>query len=536
MRDNAFAFDGDRWKKTLSRGATAQHKDCLVMLLTTPQEDGTVRSSLTITPDSLVAEGKVGELASEEAARPPSFAGTLSREGEARFLAANAAAGKFLGPRRGEWSRTEVYEWRLTKADVWALDSFPSGLIDGAKLRLFVSEAMNYVLPRVELLTPADEIAVAYDCFDFQQFAPGLFIPLQLKRSGMYTESCTLSNVSLVNDEHFPEAALKIAVPLGIQVVDFRVAQPPGRQPGEGCNIKPTRITEQAQLAAIPELCGLVEMAAEPLAEQEPAPAAQQPSVEIRAAGNETRATEQNPNSIRTRLDRPLDPATVEQDAQALAGQKLVEKREAHFQLRKGRIAYVPFTEFTGKVRSLFETKAHKLRNANEITETYGPLFDFTVRYTLARVELPCDEAVRSGQGGGYLRLAAFNFYPVSGDIGEPVADAMSKTSSFRRKLEECKPNRYTVTFWIYPDSVDDFNRVRKELHELGYTVATHLMPENRQIGGTGPGSKSNAQTPPGPDRARMPSPPTPRSTRSPTRSWLRFGLSATKPEQPNKS
>ena len=119
----------------------------------------------------------------------------------------------------------------------------------------------------------------------------------------------------------------------------------------------------------------------------------------------------------------------------------------------------------------------------------------------MARVELPCEEAVRSGQGGSYLRLAGFNFYPVSGDIGEPVADAMSKTSRFRRKLEECKPNRYTITFWIYPDSIGDFDRVRKELHELGYTVASHIMIDNRQIGGAGPGSKSNAQPPPpGPD------------------------------------
>jgi len=173
---------------------------------------------------------------------------------------------------------------------------------------------------------------------------------------------------------------------------------------------------------------------------------------------------------------------------------KVVDEKEAHFQLRRGRIAYVPFTEFAAKFRSILETKAHRLRDTDEITETYGPLFDFTIRYTLARVDVPWEEAVRSGQGGSYIQLASFYFYPVSGEIGEPVRDAMSKTSFFRGKLEECNPKHYTITFWIYPDSFDEFNRVRKELYELGYSVAARPMPEGRRMGGAPNGSKTHAQ------------------------------------------
>ncbi|HEX4144081.1 MAG TPA: hypothetical protein VHY91_11150 [Pirellulales bacterium] len=173
---------------------------------------------------------------------------------------------------------------------------------------------------------------------------------------------------------------------------------------------------------------------------------------------------------------------------------KVVDEKEAHFQLRHGRIAYVPFTEFAGKFHSIMEQKAHKLRDTDEITETFGPLFDFTIRYTLARVDIPWEDAVKSGQGGSYIQLASFYFYPVSSEIGEPVADAMSKTSFFRGKLEECNPKHYTITFWIFPDSFDDFNRVRRELYELGYAVAARPMPEGRRIGGAPNGSKSNAQ------------------------------------------
>ncbi len=173
---------------------------------------------------------------------------------------------------------------------------------------------------------------------------------------------------------------------------------------------------------------------------------------------------------------------------------KVVDEKEAHFQLRRGRIAYVPFNEFTSKFRSLFEAKAHKLRESDEITETYGPIADFTIRYTLARVDVPWEEAVQSGQGGSYIQLKEFHFYPVSADIGEPVGDAMSKTSMFRGKLEECNPKHYTITFWIYPDSFDDFNRVRRELYQLGYSVAARPMIEGHRIGGAANGSKSNAQ------------------------------------------
>ncbi len=173
---------------------------------------------------------------------------------------------------------------------------------------------------------------------------------------------------------------------------------------------------------------------------------------------------------------------------------KTVDEHEAHFQLRKGRIVYVPFNEFVSKLRSIFEQKAYKLRDTDEITETMGPLGDFTVRYTLAKVEVPWQEVVQSGQGGNYIQLAEFHFYPLAAELGETVTEAMSRTSLFRGKLEEFNPKHYTITFWIYPDSFDDFNRVRKELYQLGYGVAARPIPEGRTIGGSPHGSKSAAE------------------------------------------
>ncbi len=123
-----------------------------------------------------------------------------------------------------------------------------------------------------------------------------------------------------------------------------------------------------------------------------------------------------------------------------------------------------------------------------------GPIGDFTVRYTLARVEIPWNEAVKTGQGGSYIQLSEFHFYPLAADLGEPVSEAMGRASVFRGKLEEFNPRHYTITFWIYPDSFDDFNRIRKELYHLGYGVAARPIPEGRNIGGSPHGSKSAAE------------------------------------------
>jgi hypothetical protein len=191
--------------------------------------------------------------------------------------------------------------------------------------------------------------------------------------------------------------------------------------------------------------------------------------------------------------DVELHPTREAQTPLADLGETPTAKaREAHFQLRRGRIAYVPFNEFTSKMRALFEAKASKLRAADEITESYGPIADFTIRYTLARVDVPWEE--RSGQGGSYIHLKEFHFYPVSTNIGETVSDAMSKASIFRRKLAECDPQHYAITVWIYPDNTHDFNQLKKELLQMGYSVNARPMVAGRQIGGAPNNSKAIVQ------------------------------------------
>ena len=84
---------------------------------------------------------------------------------------------------------------------------------------------------------------------------------------------------------------------------------------------------------------------------------------------------------------------------------KVVDEKKPIFSFAGDESPTCHSTSSPAKFHSIYESKAHKLRDADEITETYGPLGDFTVRYTLARVEVPWDEAVRTGSGGAYVQL-----------------------------------------------------------------------------------------------------------------------------------
>jgi hypothetical protein len=55
-------------------------------------------------------------------------------------------------------------------------------------------------------------------------------------------------------------------------------------------------------------------------------------------------------------------------------------------------------------------------------------------------------------------------------------------------------PNRYTITIWTYPDSFDEFRKLKKILYQQGYAVAGRPLPEGMPIGASPSGSKSSAQ------------------------------------------
>lgn len=170
-----------------------------------------------------------------------------------------------------------------------------------------------------------------------------------------------------------------------------------------------------------------------------------------------------------------------------------VLQNEVHFQLRGGRIAWIPMDELVVLFKQHAQDRAYRLRDQPVLTETIGPLDGWRLRYTLDRVNVAMEENGMPAMGS-FARLQQFQLIPTSHDLGELVAEALQSRSQFRSALTDVSPERTTVTLWVYPDGFADFQQVKHELTRLGFGVAARPLPEGLLIGGSPNGSRSSAQ------------------------------------------
>ena len=188
----------------------------------------------------------------------------------------------------------------------------------------------------------------------------------------------------------------------------------------------------------------------------------------------------------------PADPILVESYPTPLS--QTVDGREAHFQLRGGRIAPIPLDELVDRLKADARRQKYKLLDLPELTDTIGPLGGFRLKYTFRRHDISPEMAVISGQTGSYARLERWTLIPVSSQLGEPVEVALAEGSELRRTLSKFHPNRDTVTIWTYPDSFAAFRQIKKELYRLGFSAAARPLPHGIPISGSPKGSKSAAE------------------------------------------
>jgi chromosome segregation ATPase len=62
---------------------------------------------------------------------------------------------------------------------------------------------------------------------------------------------------------------------------------------------------------------------------------------------------------------------------------KTVFSEEVHFQLRGGKLSYVPLEELVSKMKSEWKIKSEKLKTAYRTIETVGPIGNFRLQYEL---------------------------------------------------------------------------------------------------------------------------------------------------------
>jgi hypothetical protein len=173
---------------------------------------------------------------------------------------------------------------------------------------------------------------------------------------------------------------------------------------------------------------------------------------------------------------------------------RTVDGRELHFQLRAGRLAFIPLDSLVEKFKSDAEHKVYRVRDLPEMTDTVGPEGGFRLRYTLQKHEITADEARHLGHGGAYAQLKRWTLIPVADDLGETLPEALADGSQFRQTLADRRSRGATVTIWAYPDSFDAFRQLKKELYRLGFPVAARPLAQGMHISGSPDGSKSAAE------------------------------------------
>lgn len=173
---------------------------------------------------------------------------------------------------------------------------------------------------------------------------------------------------------------------------------------------------------------------------------------------------------------------------------KTVHGEEVHFQLRGGRLSYIPLEDLLTEFKRTVKQKIWKIEGRRRFSDTVGPLGGFRLRYTLQRFDIPFQTQMQTGMGGSLLRLVRWELIPVSEKLGETWEEAQQEDSEFHHDLNRCVRRGKTMTVWTYPDSFGELRRLREELHVAGFTLAARPLPDGVSIGGSPLGSRSAAQ------------------------------------------
>jgi hypothetical protein len=173
---------------------------------------------------------------------------------------------------------------------------------------------------------------------------------------------------------------------------------------------------------------------------------------------------------------------------------KTVSGHELHLQLRGGRVAVIPWDELIEELKAEFRQHAQRVARDGELSDQFGPIGGFRIRYTIRRHDVSMRTYEQTGQGGAMVRLEKFSLVPVNSQSGDTLEEALAEGSELRRLLARHRPDRTTVTMWTYPDSFDLFRRLKRELYLAGYATAARPLPEGVPIGGSPEGSRSAAE------------------------------------------
>lgn len=160
---------------------------------------------------------------------------------------------------------------------------------------------------------------------------------------------------------------------------------------------------------------------------------------------------------------------------------KTVFGRELHIRLQHGQVTVVPWDQLIEMLKSKLPLAVQRNASRGQIEETLGPVGGFMMRYKMAAV-----------QGG--FELDRFEIETTPDNRGEPLESALSPSGRLRLDLASRDPGETVVTVWVYPDSFEQFRRLKSALFDEGFLCAARPLPDGIRIGASPRGSRSSAQ------------------------------------------
>ena len=169
---------------------------------------------------------------------------------------------------------------------------------------------------------------------------------------------------------------------------------------------------------------------------------------------------------------------------------RMVETKEILVRLLGGRIAYVPLNELVIQLEGHIGEERHRYFRQRTILGKVGPIDNFEIEFLLATRDVPMHGSFET-----FISLQYGELVPMFEPLGQPLRQALdSPQSEFRRKLASFQRNIYAVTVWVYPDSFEEYQELKKFLQDQGYTVAARPMTMGSPIGISPHGTRSSTQ------------------------------------------
>jgi len=173
---------------------------------------------------------------------------------------------------------------------------------------------------------------------------------------------------------------------------------------------------------------------------------------------------------------------------------KTVFGQEEHFRLQGGKISYVPMNQLVELLKEDAQSRVSQARNSGKAVGRIGPINGYTMEYTLMSQSFEFETAMGTASRGG-VQLDGFVLIPDDNfAYDESIDQALQHGSLMNQFVNKMNRGRTTITIWTYPDSFDQFRRVRDYLYELGFTTAARPLPEDFPIGGSPNGQRSSGQ------------------------------------------